>query len=74
MSTEHNITCLLCLYRHPASHTCQEAKRLADLARAERDWRIAKYELSFKEVDETFGSGAAWKIVCLIADWHALKE
>lgn len=39
---EQNITCPACRFRHPASRSCAEAKRLADEARearraAERD-------------------------------------
>jgi hypothetical protein len=31
-----NITCRRCRHRHPADRSCEEAKRLADAAAAER--------------------------------------
>lgn len=35
--TIENITCPYCRFRHPADRSCEEAKRLADIAREVRE-------------------------------------
>jgi DNA-directed RNA polymerase subunit RPC12/RpoP len=55
-----NITCPRCRHRHPASRSCEEAKRLADLAREERE-RLAERDHWMEETWEMIELCAASK-------------
>lgn len=48
MIFERNITCLRCNFRHPASRSCAEARRLSDEARVRRWKRMAAIALQQK--------------------------
>lgn len=81
-----NITCTTCKHRHPATVSCDQARRQAELNRLKRTevhtHRVSEeytqalddYKLAIEQVNSLLGEGAPMSIIALIDAWKKLGE